>query len=345
AVNLIEPPRANNQGEAKLAYPIEVPPGRQNLQPQLTVHYSSAGTNGWMGMGWDVPMQAIVIDTRWGVPRYDASLETETYTMLGEMLTPVAHRGDLVARSAEKAVHARVEGEFKRIVRHGNTPSTYTWEVTDKNGVRYLYGATDPATETLSDANGNIFLWALCQIIDPNGNFVRYHYAKVSDAGVPGGSVPGSNIYLQTITYTGSGVTEGPYAVTFFRDRDFNEARRPAVQTDARGGFKRVTADLLRRIEVSLSGQLIRRYDFGYNENPYGDNRPGTAFNKTLLTSLSQSGADASLFNKHTFLYNDEARDASGNYRGFAAITDWAIGDDGIGIGLLGQGTASALGG
>jgi RHS repeat-associated protein len=344
-VNLIEAPKADNTGDARLSYPVEVPPGRQGMQPQLAVTYGSAGGNGWMGMGWDMPMQAIVIDTRWGVPRYDANLETETYTMRGEMLTPVAHRGDLVARTTDKVFHARVEGEFKRIIRRGSSPSTYTWEVTDKNGVQYLYGATDPATETLTDASGNIFLWALCKITDPNGNFVRYHYAKVSDPGVPGGSVPGSNIYVQTVTYTGSGVTEGPYAVTFFRDRDFNEARRVDVQIDARGGFKRVTADLLRRIEVSLSGQLIRRYDFSYNENPYGDNRPGTAFNKTLLTSISQSGADASLFNKHTFLYNDEARDASGNYRGFAATTDWTIGDDGIGLDLLGQGTASALGG
>jgi hypothetical protein len=217
--------------------------------------------------------------------------------------------------------------------------------VTDKNGNRYLYGAIDPATETLTDARGNIFLWALCEIRDPNGNFVRYHYAKVSDPGVFGASVPGTNIYLQKITYTGSGIAEGPYAVTFVRDRELGEPRRADVHIDARGGFKRVTADLLRRIEVTLSNQLIRRYEFGYNENPYGDNRPGTAFNKTLLTSISQFGADGVVFNRHTFLYNDEARDANGVYRGFAAATDWAIGSDGVSSGLLGQGAASALGG
>ena len=30
-VNLIEAPRANKQGDARLSYPIEVPPGRQGL--------------------------------------------------------------------------------------------------------------------------------------------------------------------------------------------------------------------------------------------------------------------------------------------------------------------------
>ena len=351
-VNLIEPPRANNTGDAKVAYPIEVPPGRQGMQPQLAVQYTSSGGNGWMGMGWDVPMQAVVIDTRWGAPRYDTgqldgtARETETYMLSGEMLTPVAHRGALVARTADKVFHTRIEGQFKRIIRRGSSPSNYTWEVIDKNGVKYLYGATDPATETLTDGLGNIYLWALCQIIDPNGNFVRYHYAKVGDTGVPGGSVPGTNIYLQKITYTGSGLTEGPYSVTLIRDRDLNETRRIDVQIDARGGFKRVTADLLRKVDVSLNDQLIRRYEFRYNENPYGDNRPGTAFNKTLLTSIDQFAGDGvTLFNKHAFTYNDEARDVAGSYRGFASSTDWGIGSDGIGIGLLGQGTASAVGG
>ncbi|HEX9833839.1 MAG TPA: SpvB/TcaC N-terminal domain-containing protein, partial [Mycobacterium sp.] len=101
-VNLIEPPRANNMGDARMSYPIEVPPGRAGLQPQLAVQYNSAGGNGWMGLGWDIPMQSITIDTRWGVPRYDAALETETYVFNGEQLTPVAHRGELQPRAAEK---------------------------------------------------------------------------------------------------------------------------------------------------------------------------------------------------------------------------------------------------
>jgi RHS repeat-associated protein len=344
-VNLIEPPRASNQGDARLSYPIEMPPGRQGLQPQLALQYSSSGGNGWMGLGWDVPMQAVTIDTRFGVPRYDAGLETETYMLSGEMLTPVAHRGDLVARTPDKVFHTRVEGQFKRIIRRGSAPSNYTWEVTDKNGVVYLYGATDPLTETLTDAGGNIYLWALCKITDPNGNFVRYHYAKVSDTGVPGGTVPGSNIYLSSVTYTGSAGVEGLYSVNFFRDRDLNEPRRPDVQIDARGGFKRVTADLLRKIEVTFAGALVRRYEFGYNENPFGDNRPALAFNKTLLTSINQFAGDGTPFNSHTLTYYDEARNANGSYNGFAGATGWSIGNDGVGAGLMGKGAASALGG
>jgi hypothetical protein len=140
--------------------------------------------------------------------------------------------------------------------------------------------------------------------------------------------------------------------VSFVRDRDptLNEPRRGDVQIDARGGFKRVTADLLRKITVSVSGKPIRSYEFGYNENPYGDGRPGTAFNKTLLTSIAQFGSDGMVFNKHTFLYNDEVRDSFGVYRPFAAPETWTPRTDNLEAGFITNlgafpDTASALSG
>jgi len=103
-------------------------------------------------------MQAITIDTRFGAPRYgldsagnDTNKETETYLLNGEMLTPVAHRGEPVDRTAEKVFHTRVEGQFRRIVRHGTAPSNYWWEVTDKNGMRYVYGGDLQTNAIASD--------------------------------------------------------------------------------------------------------------------------------------------------------------------------------------------------
>ena len=96
-VNLIAPPQANAMGDVKLSYPVEVPPGRAGHAPQLALSYNSSAKNGWLGVGWDLAVSSISIDTRWGVPRYDPNNETETYSHDGEMLAPVAHRGPLVA--------------------------------------------------------------------------------------------------------------------------------------------------------------------------------------------------------------------------------------------------------
>src|SRR5215831_6317446 len=48
---------------------IELPPGRNGMQPQLSINYNSSDVNGWMGLGWNLSLFYITIDTRWGVPR------------------------------------------------------------------------------------------------------------------------------------------------------------------------------------------------------------------------------------------------------------------------------------
>ncbi|WMX44034.1 SpvB/TcaC N-terminal domain-containing protein [Streptomyces roseicoloratus] len=330
-VNLIEPPTADSTGDARLSYPLEVPKGRGGVQPELAVAYNSAGGNGWTGLGWDVSTPSITVDTRWGVPRYDAGKETESYLLNGEQLTPVAHRGELQARTAEKVFHPRVEGRFDRIVRHGDKPSTYWWEVTDKQGTRTVYGGA--ADATLADGAGNIAVWAAREVRDAHDNLMRYHHVRVEDGGVAKATVPGRALYPQRITYTGRGDTEGRYSVTFLRDRDRGEPRRGDVQIDGRYGFKRVTADLLRRIEVKLDDRLIRAYELNY--------RTG-AFAKTLLQSVSQFGEDDKLFTTHTFDYFDDVRDQAGAYNAFGTAASWSVPDDDLGLNIR-EGEASAI--
>jgi RHS repeat-associated protein len=331
-INLIEAPQANNKGEARLSYPIELPPGRQGMQPSLALTYNSSGGNGWLGIGWDLQSPTISVDTRWGVPRYGvvpglAGLrETESYLLSGEQLTPLAHRDDVPAPRAtgDKTFQTRVESTFLKIVRHGDLPSNNSWEVTDKQGVQYFYGGctetSDPTTAcTLRDGAGNIFRWALREVRDRNGNGVKYSYTRVSDVGLDGGTVPGSQLYLTGINYTQSNGSPGPYDVTFKRASELGQPRRPDVTIDAHGGFKMVTADLLQRLDVTLNGQLIRRYDLQYEQG---------AFKKTLLKSITQSGEDGSPFNTHELTYYDDVRTGPTTYDGFAPAVNWNTGGD-----------------
>jgi RHS repeat-associated protein len=330
AVNTIGEPKANSMGNASLTYPIEIPAGTRGMQPQLSINYNNSGGDGWLGKGWELSTPSISIDTRWGAPRFDAGQETETYMMSGAQLSPVAHRGDLVARTAEKQFYPRVEAAYDRIIRHGNSPQTYWWEVTDKQGKRYFYGG-DPSTgadaaSTLSDAAGNIAHWALREELDLHGNFVHYSYTKVSDPGVSGSSVMGVQLYLSKITYTGYNGTEGRYAVLFGRDRDVDgHTSRKDVTISGINGFKQVTADLLRRIDVQLDGTDIRHYELNYTQG---------AFYKTLLAGISQYDASGNFFNKHTFdYYNDIA--SGGTLVPLATAHPWAVGSDNVHGGML----------
>src|SRR6185312_10330735 len=118
------------------------------------------------------------IDTRWGVPRYNPANETETY-LVGDQLTPIpalANRST-PPRVPEQAFHTRIEGAFDTIVRHGNGPTNYWWEVTDKDGTRSFYGGdpeNGPVTAAqLADDSGNVSRWALLETRDLNGNAVH----------------------------------------------------------------------------------------------------------------------------------------------------------------------------
>ncbi|HEX8081624.1 MAG TPA: SpvB/TcaC N-terminal domain-containing protein [Jatrophihabitans sp.] len=340
-VGIIDPPTGNNEGDARISYPIGLPEGRQGMAPQLGLGYSSAAGNGWLGVGWDLSVPAVSIDTRWGVPRYDAANETETYLVGQGQLTPVANRGPAVPRTAEKVFQSRVEGAFDTIVRHGSTPANYWWEVTDKSGARSFFGG-DPvsgpmAAARLADDAGNIYRWALRETRDLHGNAVRYDYQTVSDVGVAGGTVQGRQLYLRTIDYTRKGSTAGPYTVKFVRDSELaNYTRRSDVVIDARGGFKMVTAELLARVEVAFNDAPVRSYDLAYQNG---------AFGKKLLASVTQRGANGTSLGTHTFSYYDDIRNATGGYDAYAAPVDWTVGADGVTGGLLGRGQASAISG
>ncbi|MCI5129703.1 MAG: sugar-binding protein, partial [Candidatus Electrothrix sp. AUS3] len=211
-----------------------------------------------------------------------------------------------------------------------------------KNGTRFFYGG-DPATgladdAVLKDYSGNVAKWALRKVEDSNGNSMRYHYALQEDSGVGSGQggVPGYELYLDRITYTGYGTEEGPFEVRFLRDRQLDESRRIDVGIDARLGFKKVIADLLRKVEVSYQGEMIRSYAFGYRKG---------AFEKTLLETITQFDKDGKEFNSHQFEYFDEARNEDGAYKGFGPSENWNTGDDGVDAGLILEGDASAIGG
>jgi hypothetical protein len=66
---VIEPPEADSGGGAAVSHPLTIPPGRGRFEPGLSIDYDSAGGNGWVGLGWNLSVGEISVDTRWGGPR------------------------------------------------------------------------------------------------------------------------------------------------------------------------------------------------------------------------------------------------------------------------------------
>lgn len=221
-----------NTGAASTSIPIEVPPGRKGMAPNLSLNYNSfTMSNGWVGTGWHLDMGDIRKSGRTNVPY--------VFVING---SPV----ELITRSQWGAGYygAKIEGEFTKYYLNSDT-----WEVTKKDGTKYYYGRSINSKQ--QDSNGT-FKWSLDKVQDTNGNYMEITYTQ--DQG---------EIYPDRIDYTrGNGNDTGNYV-------KFNLESRTDINTVYALGSKVVIANRLRSIETFGNGQLSRRYILDYTYSPH----------------------------------------------------------------------------
>ncbi len=306
-INIIAPPTANNHGTASLSYAFEMPPARNGMSPQLGLQYSSDGGSGFCGEGWDLPIPSITVDTRWGVPRYDANKETETYLLNGVMLCfetgdslTTAHRSPNVLRTDNRRFYTRRGGDFSRIVRKGSSPSNYYWEVTDNNGTVYTYGSsngTDGMLKgTFTDAAGNsrtvIAEWKLTKVQEIHGDYCIYSYSN--DNETISGSLQAKAVYPDNVkVYRQESSGQADITVNFISNASFTKNMR---RSSARYGFLTSSHRLLQRVDVLFRDTLLRSYPLNYTNGTY---------NKKLLSKVTHldNGSNEVSFNQ--FFYHN----------------------------------------
>ena len=326
AIQLMSAPTANQKGDANMNYPITVPSGLGGLQPSLSIGYSSGGSNGWMGEGWDVQgLSAISIDTRWGAPQFEGTTETELYSMDGEMLvypnnylphrhndvseTNTAFTTDKQPRTSYatpgttgvKKFYLRKNHDFSIIERIGDNPTNYSWKVTSTDGTKSYYGGGDQFV--IKNSANQIVHWALRRIEDVHGNSMNftYYYSQVNFGTNNNNSNLNGGVYfhIRQISYG----KNGDYTVNFNAETGLS---RTDLNINAKQGVKRVEPYLLRNITVNYQGQLIRTYGMEYETGQ---------FSKTRLKRLYLDGGDSpgkySLLGDYDFQYYDDVADGS----------------------------------
>ena len=334
-LTFITPPTANDRGTASLSYPLQMPPARNGMQPQIALSYSSDGGSGWLGEGWDIDVPAITVDTRWGVPRYDTANETETYLLNGQMLCftgsdgqmHVAHRGTPQQRAADRRFFTRQGGDFARIIRHGSSPSDYYWEVTDTRGTRYFYGQTDNSRLTGTVGGHTVIAeWRLCSVRELHGDRMDYIYDRTAETST--GGLPSRAIYLSRIEVSDTvvgGTT--PYnrhtTVAFAR----KTGAKRISQGNARYGFLTSSNALLDNVAVSFRGSQLRSYRFAFSE--------GT-FHRERLDSICQYDGSGTLVSFQAFNYYDDTEGGTKLFADSLTVLTSSTTSDGAGLLALG---------
>ncbi len=287
--NQIQVSTGGNTGAAVTSIPIVVPPGRNGIQPNISLNYNSNRKNGWIGVGWSLDMGFIQRNTKRSVIYTDDDYVASVNGAVSE-LTP---RSDWGANR----YGAKIEGAFSKYYKISDTAG---WIVTTKDGTKYYYGSRLDGSSRQDNSHG-VFKWCLDKVEDTNGNYMEIFYTK--DQG---------DIYLDEINYTGNTNGLSPANSIKFLPDSIMRTDAPTMYTI---NSPVTTVDRLGEIEVYGNGQLARRYVLSYGSS--------SSSKRSLLQSVTlvDSGGVDSLsinFDQYTV-----ANSLSTNYIGDIFSNGW----------------------
>tara|TARA_R110001592_G_scaffold262565_1_gene527660 strand:- start:34781 stop:45742 length:10962 start_codon:yes stop_codon:yes gene_type:complete len=324
-MNIMQPPSISRKGEANITYPLDIPSGRKGMQPNLALSYNSDGGSSWAGYGWDISISSISVDTKWGAPVFKSSEQSEMYIMDGN---PLIEEG---GERANRSVSARkVTGTtyfftkrattFNKVVRKGTDPTNYYWEVTNAEGVKFIYGKYSQSytfdkgegsrplknhEPLLRDADSNIVKWGLTEVLDVDGNNVVYSYSKqyiINPNTVQTPALLAYSWYPNSIFYTGSGNRLGHYMIDFEADIERVDAR-----LSGRYGIKVLDHKLLKNVKVRFKEEgsatystILKSYGLTHTNEQEGNLWQW----KSMLLELKEfRGTNLQLFTTHEMEY------------------------------------------
>jgi len=284
-----------NDGGARYAIPLRLPPGPAGLVPELELSYDSGRGNGPLGFGWSLSLPFIQRQTDKGIPQYvdgpngvddDLDGEFDEVDELDRCITD--HNEELVPLS-NGYYFAENESTFIRYKRVGDG-----WEGQLPAGGRLYFGENANSRIFDPSAPSNTFKWLLSRQTDLNGNTITYDYSDFP------GVADRAQKYLVAVRY-GPGAGP-PWKANHLAILQYGP--RPDVLEDGRGGFlirtgQRLTNVLIGTQGVTLPGHrtadldgdgkldaLNRSYALSYAD------RPGAASAWSMLAEVTLFGAD-----------------------------------------------------
>jgi hypothetical protein len=239
-------------GAATYNVPIQLPPGRANMTPSVSLHYSSRSGLGLAGVGWSLSASGAITRCPQTFAQDEQSMSV-TYSSTEDKLCLDGQRLMHVEGTygEANAVYRLEEDTFVSVVQklgHINYSSTY-FEVTYANGNVNYYGKS--ANSQVRPAGKNLAQsWLLSTAYDlSKQNNIQYEYTNFG----------GGETLLSTISYTGNGDGFGDRKVVF------NYEPREAIHSSYLGGGHLRNSQRLYSISTMHANDLIRQYTLAYD--------------------------------------------------------------------------------
>jgi len=264
-------------GSATYKIPIEVPPGRLGMAPNIELSYNSYQRNGWLGVGWSLDMGSIRRNTKAGL---DYGRDDFVFTKDGsntELIKVDAAAGEYRAKIED--------GSLLRFYYNGTS-----WTVNDKDGKVYTYGQT---SSTRQGSTLGTFKWCLDRVEDSNGNYMTINYQQ--DQG---------EIYLSQINYTGNSKS----AINPTNTIDFIRELRTDAPVSYFSHAPVKTAYRLKTILIKAGVENVRKYELSYDAN--STEHYSLSTHRSLLSKIEKYGIDNAQWTKWpqdtTFTWNQD---------------------------------------
>ncbi len=302
-----EPQVALFSGAATYNVPIDVPPGRGGLQPQLALTYNSRQMEGilgwtqagWVGLGWNLDMVSI---SR-GIQYHGENPSGSYHECKDELLLLFGGAGYRLVPGERTATgfryytleYSQLYVERRNRGMNDATAENVTgeyWIVRDPQGTEYRVGHEENAEIVKSDVsacnydqpmsslyggavNGfAAFWWHLDQVTDRHGNQMSITYTEVDkDVAYPG--VNEEAAYLDTITYNG-GLTWIKFNLGWSGGDGHGRSDSSMFYTDR----------YLDSIVIYQNGAPLQKYQLYFAVNPEAYNFGDTG--TRLLTGVQQ---------------------------------------------------------
>ncbi|NER95557.1 MAG: hypothetical protein F6J86_17230 [Symploca sp. SIO1B1] len=313
----------DGNGSATYTVPIEVPPGINGVQPNISLVYNSQQENGLLGMGWQLAGfsaigrcgKTIATDGVKGGVNFDSD---DRFCFDGQRLMAVS--GKYGANGTE--YHTERE-TWVKVISHTesgkNGPRYFT--ATTKDGHQMQFGATDDARILARGRSDKaVRVWALNKVSDRNGNSVEISYQEdVSSGKEELASVAFLGYFPTKIRYTGNSGTKPLRLVTFeYEDRD----DKIVVYV---GGAKAETTKRLKSIKtyvdidgngnnVETAANLVKKYALTYEYS--------METGRSRLTQLEECDAVGVCLPKTEFAWQTGRAEGGFKSDGLTTVTD-----------------------
>lgn len=285
--------RVDESGAATYSIPIAAPAGTAGVAPEVTLNYSSSGSNGIAGFGWSIGGLSAISRCRSTLGQDNVAepitwTNSDRFCLDGQrlILTSGSHG------AAGATYRAEIDnGTLVTVVDSASGGPDY-FKVQRRDGSTSYYGTSPDSTDTsakLNNASGETLTWAIRHFTDSAGNPIWFDYETTASAQRI------KNIkYAYGVNRTNPGAAHGARI-------NFGYETRQDVISGYVAGHHFANDQRLSSINVYntiTSEQAVRQYNLAY-----GEGQPVATDSLSRLTSV-QECIGATCLPKTTFRWH-----------------------------------------